>query len=371
MTSLIILALLASGPSRADKTEIQARDWFNNPVFRIHDDRRVLLFFFECADPKAGRTAARLNKLVRRGDLVVIGLTADDADDAKRFIARHKVKFTVGARSRSAKQFGCERLPTLRLLTRGDDEPIREIDDARIAVLYESDTIYGPYGNEDISGLTTADELRDFVQSAAEGNNRAAATWKLRRVSAPAEFQSFAAERLAEETDPWVRGVLRYLLSNPSATEPDQPRSPSATYAVDYGGNPDDPKWSAVRSLRIGEASDSAQLRDLYAKHSSDTPTDVLVRRQVVERMGSIADRALAREQLLYAVRSDADPSIRMIAAMRLGELCQPGDVETADLLDEIGGAEREPLRVRPMVEYVAEYLRTGIEDTRHMTARP
>lgn len=40
--------------------EIHARHWFNNPVYRIHDDRTVVLFFFDARDEKTRPWVARL-----------------------------------------------------------------------------------------------------------------------------------------------------------------------------------------------------------------------------------------------------------------------------------------------------------------------
>lgn len=91
----------------------------------------------------------------------------------------------------------------------------------------------------------------------------------------------------------------------------------------------------------------------------------------VVTRLGAIEDRATARELLLEAARNDADRSIRMIAAMQLGTICAPGDYDVADSLDAIAAAEPEELQTRPMMEYVSEYLRTGVEDSRFMAPRP
>ncbi|HMQ14728.1 MAG TPA: hypothetical protein PKC49_02030 [Phycisphaerae bacterium] len=78
---------------------------------------------------------------------------------------------------------------------------------------------------------------------------------------------------------------------------------------------------------------------------------------------GAPADRAGALEALRQIVSIDADPSIRLVATMKLGELSPTGDFETAGLLDELARLEPNELRVRSMMEYVANLIRTGDED--------
>ncbi|RMF83476.1 MAG: hypothetical protein D6744_04580, partial [Planctomycetota bacterium] len=88
-----------------DAMRLDARYWFNNPVFRLHDDRAVVLFLFEVRERDRSTLEAvrALNRVAARPDTVVIGLTPDGRQEVETFIRRHRVRFTVGAGSRNAR----------------------------------------------------------------------------------------------------------------------------------------------------------------------------------------------------------------------------------------------------------------------------
>lgn len=369
----ILVSCLISACALIGTSDISAREWFNNPVFKIQDDRQVLLFFFECADSKSVEMARKLNSLARRTDLVVIGLTSDDRAAVKTFIDKNRIKFTVGARSRSARQFGCTSLPTIRLIarTRSSAEDPLALDETALSELETQDSKYGRYGQEDVGSINDVEELRAFVESNADGHSRAAAIWKLRRLTDQRDFQEFGESRLLEENSPWARGALRYLLKNPGETAPPQGRSASAEYSAEYSKHPDDPKWQSIRQLLAQKSKPAAEFDSEYRAHSGETAEDVLLRRLIVQQLWTAEDRANARATLFHAAESDPDRSIRMIAAMGLGRVCAIGDNEAADFLGQLAENESDLLQTRPMMEYVSEVIRTGIEDARFMSPRP
>jgi hypothetical protein len=85
-----------------------------------------------------------------------------------------------------------------------------------------------------------------------------------------------------------------------------------------------------------------------------------VIRRYITEEFKNCPDRTAARAALAEIVGVDPDFSIRLVATMGLGQVCQVGDTEIADYLDGLAAAEPHLLNVKPTMEYTSDYLRTG-----------
>lgn len=195
--------------------------------------------------------------------------------------------------------------------------------------------------------------------------------------SLPADaFIALADEHLPKEGNPFVRGELRFRRAL-AAGEPrsDQARTQAARALVEFNQQPSDPRWKPVQGYMAERSAQSpvpTLMEDYAARLESSATTDVLIRRLIVERLLSQSpDRLAALAGLRQIVTVDPDPSIRLVATIKLGELCTPGDYDTADLLDELALLEPNELRVRSMMEYVAQVLRTGEEDADRMPTSP
>jgi hypothetical protein len=189
-----------------------------------------------------------------------------------------------------------------------------------------------------------------------------------------ASFVAFADERLERERDPWVRGNLRFHRELALAHDRDDDRfTPSATALREFMQNGDDARWAAVRDFqrRADSRSTAADIYGAYAERSGGGEPDLLIRRLATEELWKARDRDAARRFLMDIVQADPDASIRMIATMALGDVCAVGDLDAAGLLDALAEIEPNLVRTRPMMEYVATYLRTGVEDPARMDPRP
>lgn len=376
------IAAAADWPSRVP--ELKAGHWYNNPVFKIHDERDVLLFFFVVDDSPMGKESLRyveaLNRLSRSPDLVVIGLSSQPRAAVVAFIEKAKVRFTVGATSSSAKDYRITRFPALVRIPR----PVGEVKASPSASeaawtrmeLAELERWASDLGTTDDAGAPKAldlaamsvEELKAFCASDALGMDRATAVRLLFQALPREDFIKLAAERLKTEQSPWPRNSLRYYMDVASGARQDDDRqSPSAAAANAYRANPDAPEWSKVKKYIDSESRASFDaMWEAYQTHCTDDPADVLVRRMAVEDMWhKCEDQESARFGLLQALTADVDPSIRMIAAMALGERCVTGDVEAADIIDRAARSEPELLRTKPMMEFVAENIRKGIDPTK------
>ena len=75
--SLLLLLLLGpEGETARPCPELHAREWLNNPPLLIHDDRELILFFFDPDSRECARRVPVLNRLARNPRRIVIGLTA-------------------------------------------------------------------------------------------------------------------------------------------------------------------------------------------------------------------------------------------------------------------------------------------------------
>lgn len=330
------------------------------------------MFFFETDGRQreaTERAISRLNRLTARPDWLVIGLSPDRRAKVAPFIERQRIRFCVGAGSRSAKRLGVESLPGLLVIDRKGEQPRRAVP------LDEVDALTPEWTREQIQALDSPDELRAFIESDYDGMTRAARVHKLHAALDSDSFLEFVEERLPVENDAWVRGSLRFHRDAArGAPRNDERLSRSATALNSFEENQADPRWAKVRLYGASDAdrADFAKLHEAYKTNASDDPADALVRRFATEDLWHrCTDRAAARELLLQIVQIDPDYSVRMIAAMALGEVCPVGDVATANLLEDLARQEPNVLRVRPMMEYVSQYLRTGEEDAARMPPMP
>lgn len=374
VVSCALLVAGAAPPAVGDAApapELHARHWFNNPAPRLRDDRDVLLLFFSTRESDGAPWIGRLNRIARGGHTVVIALTADSRGDAERFIEKNRVRFTVGAGSRSARDFGITRLPALLKIDRRRDGAVQPLELEALDPGAAAPGRWGPYGNENVEGVTDPRELEELAASDAFWFARRTAVRRLYEVLDAPTFISFAEQRLSEERDPYVRGALEFYRMKAAGAAVPEARPPSVEYERAY--DPAAPQWKKAAGYLEGPAPDGARglagapvqrLAEVYWACQSEDPNDVLIRSRIVAQVHQAQDRAAARSFLLRALPGERDPGIRGTIAAALPLICPPGDAEAAAVLENAAAAEADVLRVRPVMEWAARYLRTGQGDT-------
>lgn len=345
--------------------EISAGRWFNNPVFRLNDQRDVYLFFFD-PNEAASRMVGNLNRLHRASDeSVVVGLTRAEASEVESFIRRNRVRFTVGARSRDAERFGIKELPALRKVVRVREGRL-ELEASGDELLEERD--WGPYGQENVEALEKTGELMSFIESGSHGVQRSAALFKLFRRMDASEFGSFASELLEVERDPWVRNAAQMLIDEANGVADDQPHiAASSEYERMYGADPNGSQWKKARAYAgVIHGRSVEELAADYAANGTEEASEVLIRRWIVMNLEGRKPKEAVREALMRMLTmNEADHFTRLAMVCTLQETCEVGDVEAAELLERLAGTEPNRRHVRPAMEYAAHYLRTGEKDTR------
>jgi hypothetical protein len=106
-----------------------------------------------------------------------------------------------------------------------------------------------------------------------------------------------------------------------------------------------------------------ADLITAFEAHSTDQADDVVIRRVIVDHLLRLGPRTEVRAAYLRWLPTEPDYNIRQRLTAELGDLCGVGDIEAADLLDDLARTEPNILHVRPMMEYMSRYIRTGEEN--------
>jgi len=350
----------------APSLDVSARHWFNNPAFRLHDDRDVYLFFFDVKDKEAARVVPLLNRIHRRRSSIVIGLTDAKAKAAQAFIRKHHVAFTVGSESRSNRVFRIEHRPALLHLTGEARDDVSEValDDLNAFVVESSPPFV------DVSTLKTVPELREYLESDRSGIFRRAAVRRLRERMPREEFLEYARQRLEVDGDPWTRNILEFYLSDPTPEDIARlnERAPSTELEMQFAKNPDAPEYAAARAFidRLNRKLPPAQdLIDDFERNQSDDAESTLIRLWISRKLRAAEsdDAEQVKESLMAMISGEPDRGIRSGLVTRLlrAGVCEVGDLEVVQFLDQQARVEPDRAYAKPMMEYTANYLRTGV----------
>lgn len=368
MTALCLaLAVLVQAASEGSAApEIDARMWFNLPDYRLHDKREAVLFFFQSRDERSAKLIPRLNRLHRKPDVVVIGLSEESPKTLEAYIAKHKIRFCVGAGSGSAKKYKVTKFPTLIRL-RGERRADPVILEQSEFDAYIPD--WGPDEEETVKRLEDVAELMTFVATAKDNRGRQTACVKLYHKLSPEEFEAYAEEVLAFEGNPYIRRAVEFLARRPTeaelAIETDLPTS--SKYQNDYDKNPDAPEWAAARKFSEGmplRERTLEQLTEEYWQHASDDANDVLIRYFVAKALNfrPHEERDMLRDALFDIIPREPDRGIRTYLVGALMVQTETGDEELAAFYEAQAERETSAFRLKPFMDYLAFAIRNCVD---------
>jgi hypothetical protein len=360
---------LAGAASLGDTKELTATHWINNPEYRLHDNRMVALFFF---DPAKERSETRryvrvLNRVSKRKDIVVIGLSRAGRAAVEEFARRYRVRFTLGAGSDAAREFGVTEVPKIIVLDGHDRRVVRgeglaDLRTIAAAPLQESEANPGHEASARAGALVSAYEEQEVAEK------RAAALWQAWKRALPEDYPAigeFAEAAIPLEPDSWTRGMLHFIKDACAGiARDDENLAPSALAFQAFRVRGDGAEWTSVREFEARmDAATVDQLAAEYRSRNTDSAQDLVTRRLAIGALGSAKDRAAARRVLMQAITTEPDPSLRLACVNALSGVCERGDEEVASLLESIAAGEPHVLRTRPMMEYFCQVLRTGESD--------
>lgn len=374
---VIFLALVASGATgRGDPPlELDAKVWWRPPPIRVPDDRTyVVLFFTTVQEEKVAPLIRRLNRMDQRKDVVVVGLSPQEAGRVEAFIKRHNVRFAVGAGSRTHKnkRFAFKEWPHLVVVRQPihDELVIVPLSDlsAVEALLPPPESAEPSVASGGFDENLPAEVLREHVLGDPDQSARLEALRLLREKMPPGDFMRFCDEIMDLDRGPdanditwWGHVGYEKHLADPDVPEKQPVWAPSVKVSHEYHQTPNDPRWRAFeRYVEAIDARSAQELRADFFAHLTDQPDDLLIRREIARHIGQCADTENARRILMELIPGEPDFVIRQRLVGGLMDVCEVGDVEVADFLEQRLAEEDNIRFVRPMMRYVLRYLRTG-----------
>lgn len=323
----IFLTLLVQGSIEPGKpAELHAKVWFNNPPFRIHDDRDVILFFFEPNDRKSIEAARELQRFSRRvPEAVVIALTEAGRNEAQRFIERGKIRFTVGAESRSRAAYRVKELPALVRIVRRNGKPVPEdvrVDDLPSVISSDLPSIQAKIERDRaiLDQVAAPADLRSYVESDAFVLWRADAVSRLFEADDTANFLRFAEDQLQRGVDsPTVRWRLEFYRRKALGEDVDgQIDAPSSQSWRLFLRESDQAQWRDALEFRSAAGNKSLdELIAWYETHAMESPEHQVIRFLTLSEIGRRKllaeedERAAIRDRLLYLYGGEPDFGLR------------------------------------------------------------
>ena len=335
------------------------------------EDRTFVLFFFSTLQREsASPWIEKLNKLRGRKEFLVVGLSPETKERVSKFVEEQKVQFMVGIKSKAYKKFDIKTFPRVVVIPpRKCDQPIApealslEHFDRRFSSLPDADPlISGAFDENSSINLLRRHASEDPDESAAHQSLNL-----LRSKLPPDEFLALCDQLLQEEENVFRKGNLLFQRQrgDPGIAESDKEPlfSPSALAQHEERTIPDDPKWAPIAEFNAQLSHRTeAELFEDFLDHLSDDPVDARIRSSIPHALGRSSDKRQARSLLMQMLPLETDFGVRQQIVGRLSDVCNPGDLEVADFLEDHLRIETNVRVVRPMMEYVIRYLRTGEE---------
>lgn len=344
------------GPARPPR-ELHARTWFNLSPVRLETQPDVLLYFFCPEDAELRRDVNVLNRVAARRDVHVVALTEADGAAVEKLIERHRIRFCVGAGSRSAHGFGIERTPTVLLVRRSDCKPVMEAVDTKVLPgLVPSWLRDGAMAAEVSDPL----DLMQFISGPGDSIERRAAVKRLYEQVGAEDFIEYASAEAAAEINPDVRNHLEFWARAAAGEDVQgQMLAPSMAVERQFDG-PDRAAFPAAANFDRSRLRSAESLEKQYAAHFADDPEDLLLRKWCVDALFALEDKAARREICMRLLPAETDFGLRALLTSALVQSCEVGDEEAAELLEELAKRESNIFHVRPWMENSVIFLRTG-----------
>ncbi len=277
----ICACLFAPNPTAS----ITAEQWLGRLSLRHADQRAYVVLFFDTKHTQGLREQIKtLNKLSRRRDVLVVGITPEREKAARKFMKQYGVRFPVGVRSLSYKRFGVKRFPRVLLLK---DDDVQTVTDYEIV-----GELLGPAPEEEV--LPVDERPIEELKAEIEKDENTDLLEVLRLRMDPDEFMKYCdeLEEAANAEGPWWGGAVRYQRHLANNDAPDkQPASTPGLEAVRDAIRAGTGKRSELRNLIAGKTTWSDdEVFEVYAAHAGDDPEDLVYRSDWIVTLGATHD---------------------------------------------------------------------------------
>lgn len=312
---LWVLILPIVVPAGVDAKGVTAEKWINRLTIRFDGDARTVILFFDSKQTQDLRDSVeRLNKIARRNDVVVIGVTPEREDRAREVIRKFGMRFAVGVQSSSYKAFNVKRFPQVVYIERN-----------KVTAIEDFDWVERQLGDPPDMNSGSPEELdEESLMELIDVQDRLDLLETLRIRTDPGEFVSYC-DRLAAKRDeglPWWSGELQYQRHLADATE--TPKQPESTPARDARR---EARRSGTRKreelAELYESRDSWSYDDVmevYTRHIGDDPEDMVYRADWVLQLGR-SDDPTHVPALLDMLNQENDAANRGLISFAIGEI--------------------------------------------------
>lgn len=287
--------------------ELEARGWLNpQPAQLYARPQYALVVFLSCGSPLSTPMRNAINELQRRyhgGRLMLIGLSEEKIKPVDQYLRREKIKFKVGAESRSAKKFGVAQVPAAILVDLKTREVRWRAEGPELETKSLQKAIREFLG--DPEGLDRSARL-----SAEEANDRSLVAAHI--AAGEAEVSGITEQVLTETSEQeWIEpedlAVLDDFYEGHLPSDPLVPGATSETSARGFamGLEGDTGYGGLYKSGRLSEAA-KAYVRDRLLSIAQDDP--------------STSARMSAMQTIRRQIGTDAGDSLDAMRAMRNAE---------------------------------------------------
>jgi hypothetical protein len=285
--------------------EIEAKVWLNPQPARLYPKSvYALVVFWSSTSPLPAPMVKSVNDLHLRhrdGRLMVVGLSEDKAKRVEQVLRRDKIKFKVGAESRSAKKFGVTETPAVVLV----DLKSREIRWKAQGAQLEAQTLRRAV--TDLLGDPEGHDRSARLAAEEDANRSLAAT---RGAAAEVEVATITEEILSDTAEqPWIEpedlAALDEFYERHLPSDPDRPGARSENLARMYAMGQDGDKGygGLYKSGRLSDAS-KAYVRERLLSIAQEDPSQ----------------RQSTLNTLRLQVGADASDALDEMRAMRAAE---------------------------------------------------
>jgi len=355
-----LLAVVMVAPVERVPT-ITAEKWVNRLSIQPQDSRNVVVLIFRASDAARLRDdVTGLNRLARRSDLLVVGVTRDREPEVKRFIKATGARFAIGIQSTSGRKLGVTRPPAILSYKSGARVEIEDLDG------FAEELEPAPQGGDVDPGRMSETELRTRVEQSEDLSEDLEFLTELRIRMESEAFLDYADELYAQK-ESWEliwRGNIAYQrhLADPSIEQKQTDMSPGRMAYRKARKERTFPTQELAALLASRTNWTAQEQFDVYAQRAGDDAESLVYRGEWARLLGNTGSRESV-DALLDMLDVEPDAHVRFHIAGAISEMHdspERSDPAMIERLEQALARETDLRWVRPMLEAGIYAMRYG-----------